>query len=92
MNKVVQFDKPFEDTVTFVFGNTASRVLAVDVKSVLHDVVPHLDISLLGILDGVGDEVGYHLLYAGAVHDGRQRRVGVFFEEDDVGIVHALFQ
>ena len=53
-------------------------------------MVTHLDEALVGILHGIGDKVGEHLLYAALVEDGTAGGIGIVLDELYPRLLHSL--
>ena len=91
---VVQLDEALKDAVLLLLGYTGTGVLAVDVEPVLvvalFTTVAHLDMSFVGVFDGVRDEVCDNLLHASLVECRRIGGVGVVLLELDASFLHTL--
>ena len=79
LHVVIQLDKALEDCLLLVLGDARAGVLAIEVETRLGmtflSTIAHADMTLLGILDGIGDEVSQQLLYATLVEYGRRSRI-----------------
>ena len=53
-------------------------------------MVAHFDEALVGILHGIGDEIGEHLLDAALVEDGTAGGVGIVLDELYARLLHSL--
>ena len=53
-------------------------------------MVAHLDETLMGVFDGVGDEIGEHLLHTAFVEHGGARGVGVVLDELHAWLLNTL--
>ena len=87
LNEVVQFDETIEDLLLMLFGNTGTSVFAVDVQLPVVVTVAHLDVALMGVLHGVGDEIGDDLLDASVVNMCDEGSIWILLDE-----LHARFQ
>ena len=94
MHVVIEFHKAFEHLCLVFLGNTGTSVLAVHIESVapfaLLISVAYLDMSLLGVLHGIGHEVGDDLLHAPTVEGRDKRVVGVVCNKLHLRVLHAL--
>lgn len=94
LNAVVELDESVEDAGLFVTRDAGTRVFTIDVKSAaaiaLLNAVSDFDVPLVGILDGVGDEVGNDLLNTSPVEDGRKGFVGIVLHELYTRLFHML--
>ena len=91
---VVELDEAFEDASELVVGDSCARILAIDVDSppvvALFQAVAHADVSLMGVFDGIGNEVSDYLLYASLVDADDQRLAGVLTLELNGRLLYAL--
>ena len=93
---VVQLDEALEHLLLVFLGNTGTGVLAIDVETrlalALLLAITHANVALLGVLHGVGHEVGQHLLDAAVVHLGNETLQRGVLLELHAGVLHALGQ
>ena len=101
LHEVVELDKTFENTGLLVKGYSCACVLAIeidavnrflDVRHAVFGFVAHAYMALLGVLDGIGDEVCEQLLQTACVNHGREGRVGIVLLEFDVWVLHTLLK
>ena len=100
LHEVVQLDEALEDARLLVLGDAGAGVEAVEGQSfglsaavecrATLPVVAYLDEALMGVLDGIGDEVGEHLLHTALVEHGGACGVGVVLDELHARLLHAL--
>ena len=100
LHEVVQLDESLEDARLLVLGDAGASVEAVEGQSFglsaaveLHAALPmvtHLDETLMSVFDGVGDEIGEHLLHTALVEHGGACGVGVVLDELHARLLHAL--
>ena len=81
LDKVVEFDEAFKYIGLLVLGNACTGVLAVHVEPSILIAIAHTDMSLVGVLDSIGHEVGDDLLHATLVEGGDKRLVGIVLDE-----------
>ena len=92
LNVLVEFDKAVEDHFLLLLGDAGSRVLTIDVQSILLVAVAHLDVTFLGELHSVSHKVSDNLLNASYVECGFERAVGILLDEGESWVSDARLQ
>ena len=100
--EVVKFDESLKDTGLLLFGNTGTCVLTIEVETIGFVsaafgnagffAIAHLDVTLVGVLHGIGHEVSQQLLDTALVKVGDIRFVWIVLDEGDARLLHALLQ
>ena len=100
LHEVVQLDEALEDARLLVLGDAGAGVEAVEGQSFglsaaveLRTTLPmvaHLDETLMGVFDGVGDEIGEHLLHTALVEHGGACGVGIVLDELHAWLLNTL--
>ena len=104
--EVVELDETLEDGGLLLLGNTGTGVFAVEIHALSAIVImshfslfisrllaiADTDVSLVGVLDGIGDEVGEDLLQASLVDIGGIGVVGVVLDKLHTGFLNTLCQ
>ena len=92
LHEVVELDKTLKHTGLFLLGNTGAGILTIEVDTIVLLSVAHLDMALVGVLHGVGGEVGQHLLDTAYVKHNREGVIGIVLNELHPRFFHALGQ
>ena len=90
--EVVQLDETFEDASLLLQWNTCSCVFAVEQKAAIFFAIAHADMSLMGVFDGIGDEVGEKLLQSACIEHGGVGRVWIVLLELNTRLLHTLLK
>ena len=100
LDEVVDLEEAFEDLGLTLLGHTVARVLTIDVQSLsLFSfegsgllAISQFDMSLMGVLDGIGKEVGDDLRHAVGIDFDIQRVVGIVLLEFHTRFLHSRSQ
>ena len=90
LHEVVELDEALEHAGLLLLGNTGTGVLAIEVDTLLLLAIAHLDMTLMGVLHGIGNEVGEHLLDAALVERGGEGGIRIVLDELHAGLLYAL--
>ena len=90
--EVVELDEAFEDAGLLFQRNTCTRVFTIEEDAAVLLTIAHADMSLVGIFDGIGDEVGKQLLQSATVEYGGIGGVGIILQERDASLLYALLE
>lgn len=68
--EVVELDETLEDGSLLLLGNTCTCVFAIEVETIIFWSPANTDVPLVGVLDGIGNEIGEDLLQSSLVDIG----------------------
>ena len=87
---VIKLDKAFKHLLLVFLGNTRSCVLAINTDALILFSISHFDMSLLRVFDGIGYEIGDHLLDSAWVEVGGESIQRIVFDKLHLRVLYTF--